>query len=150
MTLETPYRIEPALLEGIPTHLADLVAETTKSASRLGSALHPKTAASVAQMVRIMNTYYSNLIEGNATRPRDIERALLDGTLGADRRDLVIEAVAHVRVQEKLDRDFAQSILPEPASQNFIKFLHQAFYEGATNAMLTIKANDRSITMVPG
>jgi Fic family protein len=150
MTLETPYRIEPALLEGLPAHLADLVAEATKSASRLGNALHPKTAASLAQMVRIMNTYYSNLIEGNATRPRDIERALLDGTQWADRRDLLIEAVAHVRVQEKIDRDFAQGILPEPASQSFIRFLHDAFYDGATDAMLTIRTGETSIKMVPG
>jgi Fic family protein len=174
MALETPFRIEPALLDDFPAHLADLVAETTKSASRLGNTLHPKTAASLAQMVRIMNTYYSNLIEGHATRPRDIERALLDGTLWVDikdlppqsvqieealkgefelplaRRDLLIEAVAHVRVQEKIDRDYAQNALPEPASRSFIQSLHEDFYEGATEAMLTIKAKDRTIKMVPG
>jgi hypothetical protein len=39
-------------------------------------ALHPRTAAHLADLVRIMNTGYSNLIEGHDTRPRDIERAL--------------------------------------------------------------------------
>src|SRR5690606_7129587 len=39
-------------------------------------ALHPRTAAHLAALVRIMNTYYSNLIEGHDTRPRDIEPAL--------------------------------------------------------------------------
>ena len=52
-----------------------------------------------------MNCYYSNLIEGHNTRPRDIARALV-GDLDEDegRRNLQIEAAAHVRVQEKIDR----------------------------------------------
>lgn len=174
MTLETPSRIEPALLDTVPARLADLVAETTAAASLLGNALHPKTASSVAQMVRIMNTYYSNLIEGHATRPRDIERALLSGTTWADieslppqtaqieaalsgkadfpmgRRDLLIEAVAHVRVQEMIDDLHAKGKLPEPASGDFIKSLHQAFYEGASDSMLTVRGKDRSFRMQPG
>ncbi|MER8589091.1 MULTISPECIES: hypothetical protein [unclassified Mesorhizobium] len=43
----------------------------------LGKSLHSRTAANLAHLVRIMNTYYSNLIEGHDTRPRDIERALV-------------------------------------------------------------------------
>ncbi|MER8658377.1 hypothetical protein NKH34_29475 [Mesorhizobium sp. M1148] len=39
----------------------------------LGKSLHSRTAANLAHLVRIMNTYYSNLIEGHDTRPRDIE-----------------------------------------------------------------------------
>src|SRR2546429_126306 len=52
-----------------------------------------------------MNAYYSNLIEGHNTRPREIERALT-GQLDADRarRNLQLEAAAHVRVQEHVDR----------------------------------------------
>jgi Fic family protein len=40
--------------------------------------LHPRTAVSLAELVRIMNGYYSNLIEGHHAKPRDIERALAD------------------------------------------------------------------------
>jgi len=44
----------------------------------------------------MMNTYYSNLIEGHNTRPKDIERALA-GKFDDDeqRRNLQIEAAAH-------------------------------------------------------
>jgi Fic family protein len=61
----------------------------------LGDALHPKTAANLAELVRVMNTYYSNVIEGHDTRPRDIERALV-GELDRDegRRNRQIEAAA--------------------------------------------------------
>ncbi len=74
--LETIARIEPTLLDEVPGELNDVVAELAAASSRLGSSLHATTAASLADLVRIMNTYYSNLIEGHNTRPRDIVRAL--------------------------------------------------------------------------
>ena len=80
---ETPNRIEPARIEEPKVDLVDVVADLTAATSYLGRALHPRTAANLAGLVRVMNTYYSNLIEGNNTRPRDIERALL-GELDED------------------------------------------------------------------
>jgi hypothetical protein len=45
--------------------------------------------ASLAGLVRAMNCYYSNLIEGHDTHPVDIERALRnDYSLDARKRDL--------------------------------------------------------------
>ena len=68
-----------------------------------------------------MNCYYSNLIEGHDTRPRDIARALA-GDLDEDegRRGLQIEAVAHVRVQEKIDRLAAEDRLPERTARRVL------------------------------
>ena len=37
--------------------------------------------ANLADLVRMANTYYSNLIEGHNTRPKDIERALVGQSL---------------------------------------------------------------------
>jgi len=59
---ETISRMEPALLENAPVAIADVVAELSAKAATLGSALHPQTASNLASLVRIMNTYYSNLI----------------------------------------------------------------------------------------
>ena len=76
--LETHGRIEPCFFEElIPVNLADLSVEIQRDATRLGQGLHPDSAAELADLVRVMNCYYSNLIEGHNTRPRDIERALL-------------------------------------------------------------------------
>jgi Fic family protein len=58
--------------------MTDLIANLTTSSERLANRLHPRTVASLAELVRIMNCYYSNLIEGHHTKPRDIERALAD------------------------------------------------------------------------
>lgn len=100
MTVESVDRIEPARLEEPTAAIADVIAELSAASATLGRALHPRTAANLADLVRLMNCYYGNLIEGHDTRPRDIERALA-GDLDQDegRRNLQIEAAAHVRLQ---------------------------------------------------
>lgn len=148
---EVPTRIEPALLGEASGDLLDLLAEIPAAASALGSRLHPRTAASLADLVRVMNCYYSNLIEGHNTRPRDIERAL-GGDLDADegRRNLQLEARQHIRLQREIDREFAAGTLPEPASLAFIAHLHREFYRDSPAAMLRIAGAGREVTMVPG
>src|SRR5713226_5666006 len=124
--LETVGRFEPALLEQLTSPVTDLIAEIAATSAALGKALHPRTAASLADLVRIMNTYYSNLIEGHNTRPRDIERALA-GELDKDevRRDLQLEAAAHVRVQREVDSMAGDGVLPAPTSRDFLLWLHR-------------------------
>lgn len=148
--IESIDRIEPALPE-LGTAIADVIADISAEAAILGRALHPRTAASLADLVRLMNSYYSNLIEGHNTRPRDIERALA-GELAKDegRRSLQVEAAAHVRVQTELDRLAARDQLPNPTSPDFILHLHKQFYKDASRAMLKVKGATREITMVPG
>lgn len=129
MSTENVTRIEPARLDEPTSEIADVIVELSAAAATLGKALHPRTAANLADLVRLMNTYYSNLIEGHDTRPRDIERALA-GELDKDegRRNLQLEAAAHVRVQREVDRMYADGTLPPPASSDFIRWLHCEFY----------------------
>jgi Fic family protein len=129
----------------------DVIAELSATSATLGKALHPRTAANLADVVRIMNTYYSNLIEGHNTRPKDIERALA-GHFDDDeeRRNLQIEAAAHVRVQTEIDRMASEDRLPEPASVDFIRWLHREFYRDAPEEMLRIRGAGRNFMMEPG
>jgi Fic family protein len=151
MSAESPARIEPARLEEPTTDIADVIAELAASSATLGKALHPRTAANLADLVRVMNTYYSNLIEGHNTRPRDIERALA-GELDKDegRRNLQLEAAAHVRVQREVDRMGNEGTLPPPASREFILWLHREFYRDAPEVMLLIKTERAELRMEPG
>lgn len=113
--------------------------------------MHPKSAAGLADAVRIMNCYYSNIIEGHNTTPREIEAALdghLDGT--EERRDLQLEARAHIRVQREIDRQHAAGTLSDPASVEFIRWLHQEFYADVPEAMLTVQSGDLILHMTPG
>ncbi|MCL4486480.1 MAG: Fic family protein [Nitrospirae bacterium] len=148
---ETPYRIEPTRLEKPSEEIANVIAELTATSATLGRTLNPETAANLADLVRIMNTYYSNLIEGHNTRPRDIERAL-EGKLNNDkeRRNLQLEAAAHARVQRQVDSMMAEGRLPEPASVDFIRWLHREFYKDLPPEMLRVHGAGRDFTMVPG
>jgi Fic family protein len=149
--VESVQRIEPARLEEPGEAIGDIVAELSAATATLGKALHPRTAANLAALVRIMNAYYSNLIEGHNTRPNDIERALA-GNLDADgdRRALQLEATAHVRVQAEIDKMAAEGRLPEPASTTFIQWLHREFYRDAPAELLRIHGAGREFTMEPG
>jgi len=149
--MESVQRIEPARLEEAPERVMDAVAELSGASAILGRSLHPRTAANLASLVRIMNTYYSNLIEGHQTRPRDIQRALA-GEFDRDeeRRDLQIEAAAQVRVQAELDAMAAEGRLPEPASADFLLWLHHEFYRDAPVRILTIRGSSRTFIMTPG
>jgi Fic family protein len=148
---EAVSRIEPCLLDEARGTLLDLLAEIPAAASRLGARLHPKTAASLAALVRVMNCYYSNLIEGHNTRPRDIERALAnDFDIDETRRNLQLEARAHIRIQEVIDAEAAAGTLADPASLDFLLRLHGEFYRDAPGAMLLIEGPGRSFRMVPG
>lgn len=148
---EGVQRIEPVRLEHPPEQVADLAAELSAVSAKLGRHLHSRTAANLADLVRMMNTYYSNLIEGHNTRPREIERALA-GDFDRDdtRRNLQLEAAAHVRVQTEIDRLGAAGTLPEPASSGFVQWLHREFYGEAPEAVLRVAGVGREFTMTPG
>lgn len=149
--VESVQRIEPARLEEVSEAISDVVAELSAASAKLATALNPRTAANLASLVRIMNTYYSNLIEGHDTRPRDIERALAGKFEGdKERRNLQIEAAAHVRVQAEVDLMQAEGRLPEPASTEFVLWLHREFYRDAPKEMLLIRGNKREFLMEPG
>jgi Fic family protein len=151
MTLETPHRIEPARLEEVNAAISDVIADLASASATLGKAFHPRTAANLAGLVRIMNTYYSNLIEGHHTRPKDIARALAgDFDRDRERRNLQLEAAAHVRVQADIDQRSEAGELPEPASPDFLRWLHREFYKDASAEMLQITGAGRSFKMQPG
>jgi Fic family protein len=128
--LETPGRIEPCFFEdSIPASLADLSVEIQRSTGQLGQGLHPDSAAELADLVRLMNCYYSNLIEGHNTRPRDIEKALAGAELEEETRPLALEARAHVILQREIDEMHRNGTMPIPTSVEFLTWVHKAFYD---------------------
>lgn len=149
--IETPLRIEPCFPEEISPQMADLISELTAATGKLGNRLHKTTALSLAELLRVMNCYYSNLIEGHNTTPREIELALSDKFNPVEeRRNLQLEARAHIRVQREIDQQYSQGILPEPASIPFLCWLHKAFYENAGEEMLHIRGKNREFRMEVG
>ena len=139
------------MLEAYPSPLADLLAELVRESALLGQRLHPATASSLAELVLVMNCYYSNLIEGHDTRPRDIERALAqDFDSDSLRRDLQLEARAHIRLQREVDSLCAEGRYGEPASEERIRWLHREFYADAPARMLRLEGTSGTFDMIPG
>lgn len=150
--IEVPTRIEPCTFDGgIPPVLADLAVELQREAGELGRELHPDTAAELADLVRVMNAYYSNLIEGHNTRPRDIELALAGAELDPARRPLALEARAHVIIQRSLDAMHVEGRLGSPVAGDFIRDLHRAFYSNMPGEFCFVERPDGSrAEIVPG
>ncbi len=97
-----------------------------------------------------MNCYYSNLIEGHDTHPIDIERALKgDYSQDARKRDLQLEAKAHIAVQHWIDTGGLKS----PATTiDSITQIHRRFCEQLPEDLLWVEdpATKDKIKVVPG
>src|ERR1700731_566758 len=104
---ESVSLMEPLLIGEDSRHrgtLTDLALELAQKSSGFRRSLPESLLASLADLVRAMNCYYSNLIEGHDTHPVDIERALKnDYSKDARNRDLQLEAKAHISVQKWID-----------------------------------------------
>jgi Fic family protein len=136
-----PTRIEPARIEElIDIALAESALNLARASDRLGAGLPSATLAQVAAMIRVMNSYYSNRIEGNNTRPREIEAALA-GAFDEDprRRALQQESAAHVRLQAEIDRRAANGTLEDPSNPEFIRWLHLEFYRDVDATALVLR-----------
>jgi hypothetical protein len=122
------------------------------AASELSAQLHPLVRLSVAEIVRSMNCDYSNLIEGHNTHPRDIDRALAaDYSSDPRRRDLQLEARAHIEVQQMIDERVSELPRP-PASRAFIEWTHREFCARLPESLLVVDNPDtrERIPVVPG
>jgi Fic family protein len=98
-----------------------------------------------------MNCYYSNLIEGHNTRPRDIDRALCqDYALDPERRKLQLEAVAHIHVQSLIDS--GRDPQANPTSTEYLIWVHREFCQLLPDEFLWVENPDtgRRIKVMPG
>lgn len=127
---ESVSAMEPLLIGSDSRHrpaLTDLAVELAQRSAGFRRSLPDSLLSSLAELVRAMNCYYSNLIEGHDTHPIDIELALRgDYSKDARKRDLQLEAKAHIAVQRWIDTGG----LNGPATTiNSITDIHRRFCE---------------------
>ena len=106
--------------------LLDLAFELVEKSTGFRRSLPESILSPLADLVRAMNCYYSNLIEGHNTHPIDIERALL-GNLSPDKRkrDLQLEAKAHIEVQKWIDEG---GLVGRSTTVEAIREIHRRFF----------------------
>jgi Fic family protein len=105
---------------------------------------------SLGDLVRAINCYYSNLIEGHDTHPIDIERALKnDYSKDRHKRDLQLEAKAHITVQEWIDKGGSRG---RAASADGIRETHRRFCELLPEDLLWVEDPEKKerVRVVPG
>ena len=120
----TKTAIEPVVPTQRLQPLEDLACAVLESASRLSARAREPLRTQLAELTRWMHCYYSNLIEGQQTRVRDIEAALKqDFATDPEKRDLQRLSLAHLEVQR-----WAAVQTDSPHSADFIRDLHRRFY----------------------
>lgn len=121
-------QMEPLLPTQAPD-LEDLARDVVGRSAALGGQLHPITQQAVVELLRLINSYYSNLIEGHSTHPVDIERAMReDYSSDPAKRDLQLESLAHIRCQRAVEERVRAGPALNVAAQEFIVWLHRSFY----------------------
>lgn len=144
--------LEPLVLgPEVPTRpeLQNMALEIAVKSAALKSSIPSAIVGSLAELVRVMNCYYSNLIEGHDTHPFDIERAQKkDYSNDPKKRNLQIEAEAHIAVQKWIDESPGLDVY-DPA---VIREIHKRFCELLPEALLVVedpKASE-SVQIIPG
>ncbi|MCK4389024.1 MAG: Fic family protein [Desulfobacterales bacterium] len=136
-----PSQMNPLLPTGAH-ELADLAVDVIRRSAMLGGRLHPVSRKSVTAVLRIMNSYYSNLIEGHKTHPADIERAMKNEYSNEPaKRALQIESQIHIELQEAIEAKLEDKKLCV-SSPEFIQSIHRRFYERLPTEFRTVRNED--------
>jgi Fic family protein len=150
---EATSEMEPLLISEAARNragLPDLALELAQRSAGFRRSLPPSLLESLATLVRTMNCYYSNIIEGHATHPVDIERALKnDYSRDPEKRALQLEAKAHIAVQQWIDTGGLKGRVVNAES---IREIHRRFCEHLPPDLLVVKNPDtkETVKLVPG
>jgi Fic family protein len=102
--------------------------ELIQKSARLGNGIHFTTIASIQELVRSMNSYYSNRIEGQSTHPANIERALVkDFSDQPNTAKLQRIAIAYIDAEKELEK-FSSFGLDTTLQSTVLVNAHQALY----------------------
>ncbi len=130
--------------------LSDIVVELAAASAGLRRSLSVGVTRALADLVRAMNCYYSNLIEGHDTHPVDIERAMKnDYSADAKKRNLQLEAKAHVAVQRWIDDG---GLKGRAVSVTGLREIHRRFCELLPEELLKVSdpVTGEEVSVVPG
>jgi Fic family protein len=130
--------------------LTDLAVDLAATSAGFRRSLPEGVVTALANLVRAMNCYYSNLIEGHNTHPADIERAMRNDYSDEPRkRDLQLEARAHVTVQEWID---AGGLDGRATTREGIEEIHRRFGELLPEELLWAEdpASGARVRLEPG
>ncbi len=145
----TPYLPTESSLN--KSELPDLAIQLSTAAAELSGLIAPVTRQTIKHYMAVINSYYSNLIEGNKTLPYEIKAAQAgDFSSDLEKRDLQMESLAHIAVQHWIDEQNLAAT--EILTPEFIQSINKQFYSQIPESLHKIKNTDGSIveTVQPG
>src|SRR4051794_21147222 len=118
--------MSPVLPTRTTPELDELMARIFSSSAALGRGIHPLILAEVARLMTKVNSYYTNAMEGNPCKLKDIDAAL-QKKFAKDRaaRHFQLEHVAHIQVQEAMIHRLRAEPALVIASKEFLCWLHE-------------------------
>ena len=135
----------------------DKIVALIKADAELNKSIPDSLRGSLEWLLRLVNSYYSNKIEGNPTHPKDLLKTQTQNadTSAHGSKD-IRELLSHLEVQMKLSR--SAIALDQVASQDFIQSIHKDFYMDLPEDALIVKNQDgtpamdadRPILVAPG
>jgi Fic family protein len=133
--------------------LADLAIEIYKVSAQAAGHVHHVVFRELEELLRVVNSYYSNLIEGNSTHPVEVMRAM-DQQFSHDpaKRALQEESVAHIEVQRLIERRLQENPGLSVTSAEFLTWIHQEFYRRLPQELRFVSnpATGERLEVVPG
>jgi Fic family protein len=119
---------------------------------RLGAGLTTPIREELGKILEIVNSYYSNAMEGNPTRVGQIFDAK-EGKLAATttERNYQLEHMAHLHASETLRRRLQENPSLSPTNPSFLQDLHREFYSALPESMRTATmGSGKKIAIIPG
>ena len=147
-----PRSMEPLFPRDRDRTLAELGVTLAAESAELGASLPIGARAPAARILESMNSFYSNLIEGHATHPIEIDQALHgDYSNEPAKRALQLESVAHIAVQKRIEERLSTEPNLPIATPEFLCWIHREFYQRMPPEFRRVKGEeDREHEFVPG
>ena len=141
--------IAPLDLKGnLSSELLELSEEVCLKSAKISGTHTPFTLNAIKDLLRIVNSYYSNRIESQGTHPIDIEKAMRqEFSTNTSEKNLQLLSLSHISTQKKIEA------MPhiEAYSQQFIRFCHHNFYTSeGMNPFLHIHFEGQEKEMIAG
>ena len=132
---------------GYPADVLELADSLPFLAGQLAGSVAPETAKRLGKLMRLTNSYYSNLIEGQYTEPAELSQRIKR----REAKELGLLAMTHIQAQEAfervLDRRRSEITWNDMFGVNLLKSFHRRLFEGAKDTDLRVSEGH---LMVPG
>jgi Fic family protein len=123
--------------------LLELASQLLAECHRLGGQAGEPIVRGLRPQLRAMNSYYTNKIEGQHTRPVDIERALrrdFDADVQLAKKQRL--AMAHMEVEESFEQQLRGATTVDLFTPELVKKIHASLYDKLPEADRVTEDNE--------